>query len=127
MIKIIFFILIIKSKSPVFSAWLSFLIPGGGQFYTENYLKGTLVAGVQGYLIHEFVRIYELKKDKNMADTTYERKMVYNSILYLITLIYSVADAYVSAHLYNFERDTTLNISFLFGKEGFKFFLEKNF
>ncbi len=127
MIKILFLLLTLNSKSPTFSAWFSFLIPGGGQFYTGNYLKGTLIAGVQGYLIYEFNRIYNLKKEKKIADTTYERKMVYNSIWYLITLTYSLADAYVSAHLYNFEKDTTLNISFLPSKKGFRFFLTKKF
>jgi TM2 domain-containing membrane protein YozV len=32
-----------SSKSPVLAAWLSFFIPGGGQFYTKNYLKGILI------------------------------------------------------------------------------------
>lgn len=127
MIKILLLLFTLSSKSPTLSAWLSFLIPGGGQFYTENYLKGVLITGVQGYLIYEFNRIYNLKKEKGIPDTTYERKMVYNSIWYLIALTYSIADAYVSAHLYNFEKDTTLNVSFLPSKEGFKFFLTKKF
>lgn len=120
-------ILFFSYKSPVLSAWLSFLFPGGGQFYTNNYLKGTIIASTEIYLFHEFKRIYDLKKENRIPDTTYERKILYNGIIYLFVHIYSIADAYVSAHFYNFPRDTTLNLSFLPEKKSFKFFLTKKF
>ncbi|MEO0275168.1 MAG: hypothetical protein ABIM60_00075 [candidate division WOR-3 bacterium] len=120
-------ILFLYSKSPVLSAWLSFLFPGGGQFYTKNYIKGALIGATEIYLIHEFKRIYDLRKEERIPDTTYERKILYNGIIYLMVHIYSIADAYVSAHFYNFPKDTTLNLSFLIDKESFKFFLKKKF
>ena len=120
-------ILFFSYKSPYLSAWLSFLFPGGGQFYTNCYLKGTIIASCEFYLIHEFKRIYDLKKERRIPDTTYERKILKNGIVYLMVHIYSIADAYISAHFYNFPKDTTLNLSFLPQKNGVKFFLRKKF
>jgi endoglucanase len=100
-----------SSKSPVLAAWLSFFIPGGGQFYTKNYLKGILIGGFQGYLIYDFKRIYDLRKDGRIDREEYEKKILSNGVIYLMSLIYSVSDAYVSAHFYNFSKDTILNLS----------------
>ncbi len=125
MVKLIFIFL--SYKSPVLSAWLSFLLPGGGQFYTKCYLKGAVIASTETYLIHEFKRIYDLKKENRISDTVYERKILYNGIIYLMVHIYSIADAYISAHFYNFPKDTTLNLSFLIEEESFKLFLRKKF
>ncbi len=106
-----FLILLVLSgtKSPAKAAIYSFLVPGAGQFYVGDYFKGAVFAGTQGYLLYELYRTYN-NRQKWKRDTTnyYEYRISYFSVLYVGVWAFSIADAYVSAHLYEFEKDTTL-------------------
>ena len=122
-------------KQPARAAIYSALLPGGGQIYNGAYLKAGLVAGVQGYLL--WTAIYnDGKRDEyrdkaqnapneilqlNYANKSREYKAkVTNDIWWMgITAGLSVLDAYVDAHLYNFEADKA-KVHLLFDGDGAK-------
>lgn len=88
----------IYEKSPTRAIIFSALFPGGGQIYTENYLKGMIFAGAEGLLLYWTIK----EKDR-------ERKsdLVWWSVAFHI---FNIADAYVSAHFYKFEKNKRIGI-----------------
>ncbi len=105
-------------KSPVKAALFSLVLPGAGQFYNESYYKAGTIFLVEGILIGKAIHDhYETEKayDKAMnsygdeyekwADryyTYYDRRQ--NDYWWLgITILLSSIDAFVDAHLYNYE------------------------
>lgn len=100
-----------KSKSPVGAAIRSALIPGWGQFYTEEYLKGFLLSCTEISLISEAV-IQEYKKRSKTEKEKYINRRNRFIIWFLGVKMYSVTDAYVAAHLYEFgEDEVSLNFN----------------
>lgn len=105
------------SKKPMQAAVLSLLLPGGGQFYNEAYLKFGIVSVIEGGLIG--LTLYHYFKgedyyDKFLAtdDEKYYDKYVdyyylrQNDYWWLaVTVFLSTLDAYVDAHLYDFESE----------------------
>lgn len=103
------------SKSPFWAAISSALLPGGGQFYTENELRGLLFFFAQGTLagmtLYEHTkaedawRRYERSRDpEDYEDYSYHFDRRYNLLWWDATVwILSVADAYVDAHMYRFK------------------------
>ena len=96
----------------------SVLVPGGGQVYNGAYLKAGLVLGVQSYLIVNTViqdnkaqNNKRLMKDGDPALQSYYKaeyesyKERRNSNIWWIgvTTVLSMIDAYVDAHLVDFE------------------------
>ena len=76
------------------------VIPGGGQFYTQRYIPGILIASTEiaiGYYA------YQYHQDEN-----YEQR---NSLLWweLFVFGFSLADAYVGAKMYGFDVETDIN------------------
>jgi len=101
---LIVFIIFSQNKNPYKAAWMSTFVPGLGQIYTGNYIKGLSFFGAEVYLINRLIRDYpKIDKDEN---TLY--RFSYNFVLALGLWSFNIADAYVSAHLYKFEGDTTL-------------------
>ena len=100
---------------------LSTVFPGGGQIYNHQYVKAGLVIGVQSYLIgsaiyHDHERDKYADQAHDAAGTAmqsyYEAKRVdyyerlRNDYWWIgITAALSVADAFVDAHLYNFDAE----------------------
>jgi hypothetical protein len=89
----------IKKKNATL-AILFCVLPGGGQFYTERYIPGTIIGSTElvlGYFS------YKYHKEGN-----YEQK---NSFLwwYLFVFGYSLADAYVGAKMYGFDIETDID------------------
>ena len=105
-------------KKPHRSAFLavsfSAVIPGGGQLYTQNYLKSAGFAGVLGYVGYNW---YKYDRDYWNAsgpelDYLYEKKRKY--MLWTIGVwLGSLADAYVSAHLYKFNQNAEPRVTFV--------------
>ncbi len=105
------------SKKPMKAAALSFFIPGGGQFYNESYFKFGLIGVIEGGLIG--LTLYHYFKgedyyDKFLAteeDRYYDKYTDYyykqqNDLWWLgVTIFLSTLDAYVDAHLYDFEAE----------------------
>ncbi len=84
-------------KSPMKAVLFSTLLPGGGQFYTERFLKGTL------FLLGEGTLFYLARREKDK-----ERRS--DLIWWLLAChVFNMADAYVSAHLYKFNENKRIS------------------
>jgi len=98
---------------------LTTIIPGGGQFYTERYVKGIIVGGAQSYLIYRGVqtqlRLNELERETILSLAEQEEKQNLpgkrREIAWWMALVWTIGilDAYVDAQLYNFESDLTID------------------
>lgn len=101
-------------KSPGKAMLLSTVFPGGGQFYTQNYIKGVLIGGAEtvlGYLsIKEHTTAQRFLKDYDTSNYIYHRNKR-NDFLFLTgaVLAFSLADAYVSAHMFRFREEERLS------------------
>jgi hypothetical protein len=112
---------------------MSAILPGLGQFYNKSYWKIPIIYGLAGYFIYEFkqndrnYRYYRelYVKSIEISDGDYRYKRlrdfyrdqrdlfgIYLALLYLANIV----DAYVDAHLYNFDVGENLSIQFLPGK-----------
>ncbi len=97
------------------AAVLSFVIPGGGQFYNESYLKSGIVFGLEASLIaltvyHQIETDHYYDKYRRTTNHDFYKKYIkyYNkkqsdywwtgAVIFLSTI-----DAYVDAHLYDFD------------------------
>lgn len=87
----------------------SAVLPGWGQFYTRHPLKGVLIMGVEAALIGYAVSADTKVKDFAAAGVSSDeldlwRNKRRKSILWAVGVwLYSMADAYVDAHLYDFD------------------------
>jgi hypothetical protein len=109
-------------KKPYRAMLFSALVPGGGQFYNEAYIKTAVVIGLQSYIISNAIYDYnkmEYYKDRmdgsgsfadisNRANRDSFKDELRSDYWWIGTvMLLSVADAFVDAHLFNFnsERD----------------------
>jgi hypothetical protein len=91
-----------KSKSPSKAVLLSCFIPAGGQFYNEKFLKGTIIGGFEVYTGYRALESYlSYRKTENNED--FGQALSFG-FYFLGAWLYSMADAYVDAHLYNFSK-----------------------
>ncbi len=109
-------------KNPYRAMLYSAVLPGGGQLYNQAYVKAAVVAGLQGYLIATAVH----HNDRKLHYQDLMNNSVFGEPDYLIykqqrdsyrddlrsdywwmgtVLVLSVADAFVDAHLYNFNKE----------------------
>jgi len=103
------------AKSTGTAVLLSFLLPGGGQVYTGNWWKAALIAPAEVTLGYFSVREHlAATKNWNDGDTTgYVQHRDRRTALLWWTgavLAFSMADAYVSAQMYGFDREMQLTI-----------------
>lgn len=110
------------SKSPLKAILLSALIPGAGQFYNESYWKIPVIAGLTGYFGYEYFRnnrLYKENRDLYLQSQTIENPSgnpVYKSLrefyrnqrddfmwYFLVVYFLNLVDAYVDAHLFDFD------------------------
>lgn len=106
-------------KSPGKAALYSALVPGGGQLYNHAYVKAGLVIGIQAYLIGMAV-YHDAQADdyKKQINATSDALLIHqlstkqkeyqdlrtSDFWWMgITMALSVLDAYVDAHLYDYE------------------------
>ncbi len=89
---------------------LSAVIPGGGQFYTENYWKGILFLGAEGTLGYYAIKFHQDFKTTGNSSNLSRR----NNLLWWIASVklLSLADAYVSANMYKFKDMAKLSFDF---------------
>jgi TM2 domain-containing membrane protein YozV len=109
-----------KRGHPTGALLMSAFVPGLGQFYNGKYIKGTLIAGGEGYLIYG---IYNDWRDadrfernfKNAVNpitkaaefANYEKARDRRNLkMWILTaaIFYSMFDAYVDAHLSDFDQ-----------------------
>ncbi len=109
-------------KSPTIAVLLSAVLPGAGQFYNESYWKIPIIGGLVGYFGYEYFRnnnLYKDYKDQYTASQTeinpngdfslkslreFYRNQRDDFVWYfLIVYVVSMVDAYVDAHLFDFD------------------------
>ncbi len=97
----------VKAPSPRKAMLYSAVFPAGGQFYTHNYIRGVLIAGTEAFLIGSlYVNYKEASKySPASVEWNFYRKEAFSYGLYFLGVyLYSIADAYVSAHLFKVNR-----------------------
>jgi hypothetical protein len=108
------------AKSTGTAVLLSFLLPGGGQVYTGNWWKAALIAPAEvtlGYFsikehrsASRYLSLFTLHHAESDS-LEYERHRDTRTALLWWTgavLAFSMADAYVSAQMYGFDREMRL-------------------
>ncbi len=108
------------SKSPWQAMWRSMVLPGFGQYYNEDYWKVPLFVGTTGYLVYSIINNqskFSNKSDEVRAATDagkpvttlkvereFYRDRRDEAAFYLVGVyIIGIVDAYVGAHLYDFD------------------------
>lgn len=127
-------------KSPWKSVLYSAVLPGLGQFYNESYWKVPIILSIGGYLGYVVVKNHNKfldYRDQFAASQTPENPegdlrlrsyrefyrdqrdqfLLYFAFYYLITLV----DAYVDAHLYDFDVSESIKFTLTPPKNLFKF------
>lgn len=97
-------------KSPGKAVLLSLLLPGGGQVYTGRAWKTALIAPAEVTLGYLAVRehVYALDALSAGDDAAYVRHRDRRTVFLWWTgavVAFSMADAYVSAQMYGFDRE----------------------
>jgi hypothetical protein len=89
-------------KSPTKAMIRSLLVPGWGQFYNGKKFKGTFVAAAEiGSAVAFFVRRDQINHEAQLAGQPPKRNFFLLSTLGIV--FYSVVDAFVDAHLDDFD------------------------
>jgi len=120
----------VMKKSPSRALIYSLLLPGAGQIYVENYWKAPIFMGGSAGLVysiyfynHEY-SIYQSQYDaiKNSDPTNsslyllsrekefYRDNRDMSAFYLLVVYIFSAVDAYVGAHLYDFNVSDDLSL-----------------
>lgn len=110
----------IRKVNPTGALLRSAFIPGWGQFYNRKYIKGTIFAGGEGYLIYGIAKYWgEANRHRSnfeqSTDRTYQTSefLMYsdardkrNLRLWILaaSIFYSMFDAYVDAQLSDFNQ-----------------------
>jgi len=96
------------SKSPTKAVLFSCFLPAGGQFYNEKYIKGTIIASIELYTGYKTAINY-FDYRKTASPERFSDALSYG-FYFLGTWLYSMADAYVDAHLYNFKEKMEVSL-----------------
>ncbi len=103
-----------EGKSPTKAMLLS-ILPGGGQFYNEKYIKGIIFATAQtlclGFAVREHIYAMDAESKGRENDYNYHIAKRYDW-LWLSCGVWalSIGDAYVDAHFYNFHEDVGIEL-----------------
>ncbi|MBH50922.1 MAG: DUF5683 domain-containing protein [Candidatus Neomarinimicrobiota bacterium] len=98
----------LSQKSPKIAALRSFMLPGGGQFYNGQPVKGSILASTgiaSAYLYMDFSKKYS---SSDGLSPTIKKDYLYQRNRYgwwvIIVYIYGLLDAVVEAHLHPFNK-----------------------
>jgi hypothetical protein len=120
----------VMKKSPWQAMWRSLVVPGFGQYYNEQYWKVPLFLGATGYLVYNIIDNQNKFIDKRAAviaadaagessatlkvEREFYRDKRDEAAFYLLGVyVISVIDAYVGAHIYDFDVDEDVSASLL--------------
>ncbi|MDB2351161.1 DUF5683 domain-containing protein [Candidatus Marinimicrobia bacterium] len=106
-------------------AFLFSLVPGGGQFYNQKYIKGSLVMGLETLAFYSWLEnskiyknydsdIYSLRKNRYL-----EKRNKY-AWWVIFLYFYSMIDAMVDAHLSPFDDIMSTSIDDVGGEDNEK-------
>ncbi len=107
LIIVSFFPVRTKPPDPNKAMLYSAVLPGGGQFYNGNYLKGVAFAGLEIFLLgSSYVNYREsLKYANSSLERDFYMKESFSYALYFLGVyLFSIADAYVSANFYKVDK-----------------------
>jgi len=110
-----------SSKSPFGAFIRSAVLPGWGQFYTDHPVRGALIFSAQGVLLtlawiadqraNQSWDLYQWTAEPRYLEE-YDRRFNRGRDLLSVAVsvyLYNLADAYVSAHLYDFQGKISLD------------------
>ena len=100
-----------KTKSPTGAMIRSMIFPGLGQWYNEKKLKALLVLGVEsGIVINSIVQNQWVQESVTDLEREYyiNNRNLSNWTL-VVAILVSMLDAYVDAHLFDFDESTDLS------------------
>ena len=115
------------------------LIPGGGQFYNGQPVKGALLGGAIVYFGYSSARNFldyrkYLDRYRETGDSEYKslyearfRDGMSNLLYFLMSWGFSLLDAYVQGKLYGFERQKESALGFSAGPRSFRLWLKLKF
>ena len=104
-----------QTKSPTGAMLRSMVIPGWGQLYNESYWKIPIVWGALGAFAYAWkwnddkVNYYDDKYHSEQNTGYYELREFYrnqrdlNTVFFVLVYLLNVVDAYVDAHMFDFE------------------------
>ncbi len=97
--------------SPTGAMLRSLAVPGWGQWYNHKRFKAVVIAGAEvGLVVDAIVQNQLAASAKNIYDREYYRNNRSLAIWWLgAVILYSMADAYVDAHLFDFDESTNLS------------------
>ncbi len=103
------------AKSAGTAVLLSLLVPGGGQLYTRRWWQAALIAPVEVTLsfltVREHLRAQEALEAGNQEEYTRFRDRRTTFLWWTgATVVFSMAHAYVSAQMYEFDRQMTFSL-----------------
>lgn len=99
-----------KRKNPTGAMLRSLALPGWGQFYNQQYWKAALVVAGEAAIIASAVYYHNLYKDATTTDAQ-EFYLDQRNVRFWwlgAAILISMLDAYVDAHLYNFDESESL-------------------
>ena len=101
-------------KSPRTAMLCSLIVPGLGQLYNGKKFKALIVFGAEVGLLSNSIYLNQMYKQSTYpADKEFYINNRNLSTWWLVgTILFSVLDAYVDAHLYHFDESPELSINF---------------
>ena len=85
----------------------SMLVPGWGQYYNKRYFKSALIFGAScGLALGTVYKNQQLQRSSTEVERRFYRSQRNTFGIWLLgTILYGMADAYVDAHLRDFDRE----------------------
>ncbi len=101
-----------EGKDERIATSLSLLIPGGGQIYNEQYVKGAIIGLIEGgtiYMIYKNNKYLQTEQSEEKRLITENNR---NSLIWLLSaeIVYSSIDAFISAKMYDMNRKIDIGI-----------------
>lgn len=93
-------------KNPGKAAWLSAIVPGGGQFYNGQWWKGLLLGGIEGFLMA--TTGYKLNEYKQDPSEDAMGSALNYGFFFIGAWGFAIADAYAFAYMHDFARRNEL-------------------
>ena len=106
-------------------AFLFSLVPGGGQFYNQKYIKGSLVMGLETLALYSWLENSKIYKnydseEYSLRQNRYLEKRNKYAWWVIFLYFYSMIDAMVDAHLSPFDDIMSTSIEGEGGEENEK-------
>jgi len=103
----------LSAKNPTGAMLRSLAVPGWGQFYNGKWLKGILVAGAETGLVANAIVLNQWAKGAGTEDEQFYYLDNRNLSFWILgaVILYSMADAYVDAALFDFDESPDLSFN----------------